>query len=76
MATLIRTLTTNSNDILTILLDFGLVETMGKSIVALTHPIKNHPGDILEQREDEILLEALHRILIIIATRTISASGN
>ena len=54
----------------------GLVETMGKSIVALTHPIKNHPGDILEQREDEILLEAIHRILILIATRTVSASGN
>ena len=76
LATLIRTLATRSNHILKFLLDFGLVETMGKSIVALAHATKNHPGDILEQREDEILLEAIHRILILIATRTVSASGN
>lgn len=76
LATLIRTLATRSNHILKFLLDFGLVETMGKSIVALAHATKNHPGSILEQREDEILLEAIHRILILIATRTVSASGN
>lgn len=76
LATLIRTLATRSNQILKFLLDLGLVETMGKSIVALAHATKNHPGDILEQREDEILLEAIHRILILIATRTVGASGN
>ena len=48
---------------------------MGKSIVALAHAAKNYPGDILEQREVEILLEAVHRILILIAMRTVSASG-
>ena len=75
LATLIRTLATRSNHILKFLLDFGLVETMGKSIVALAHAAKNYPGDILEQREVEILLEAVHRILILIAMRTVSASG-
>ncbi|XP_057369283.1 lysosomal-trafficking regulator-like [Daphnia carinata] len=75
LATLVRTLATRSNHILKFLLDFGLVETMGKSIVALAHATKTCPGDILEQREDEILLEAIHRILILVATRTVTASG-
>ena len=76
LATLIRTLATRSNQILKFLLDFGLVETLGKSVVALAHAAQTCPGDILEQREDEILLEAVHRILILVAARTVAASGN
>ena len=74
LATLIRTLITRSNAILKFLLDFGLMEVLGKSVVALAHAA-HCPTDVLEQREDEILMEAVHKILILIASRTVSASG-
>ena len=75
LATLIRTLASGSNAILKFMLDFGLVEVMAKAIVALAHATKHSPDDVLEQREDEILMEAVHRILVLITTRTVSAAG-
>ena len=74
LATLVRILAT-SNAILKFLLDVGLVETLAKCVVALAHAQKHRPDDVLEQREDEILLEAVHRILVLVTTRTVNASG-
>ena len=75
LATLIRTLASGSNAILKFMLDFGLVEVLAKSVVALAHATKHSPDDVLEQREDEILMEAIHRILVLITIRTVNASG-
>lgn len=44
-------------------------------ILAVAHANKHCPSDVLEQREDEILMEAIHRLLILITTRIVSASG-
>ena len=75
LATLIRTLVTKSSGIMKFLLDFGLVEILGRSIVALAHASHSVDNDVLQQREDEILIDAVHRILFLIATRTVYASG-
>lgn len=75
LATLVRTLATRSIQILRVLLDFGLVEVIAKSIVALGHAAQQ-TNDVLEQREDEILFEAVQRLLLLVTHRLMSAAGN
>lgn len=75
IVTLVRAIVTRSGQMLRVLLDLGLVEAIAKSVVALAHAAKRS-GDVLEQREDEILLDGVHRLLLFVSNRLISASGD
>ena len=46
-----------------------------KLIVALAHASKHCPEDVLEQREDEILMESIYRLLALITSSLVNASG-
>ena len=71
---MLRTLCSKSNSVLRFLLELGLVETLGRTLIALAHTSRS-PKDILERREDEVLVDGLQRLLVLIASKTLYASG-
>ena len=74
LVAMLRTLCSGSSVLLRFLLDFGMIESIGKTIVALGHT-SACDMDILEQRQDDLLMEDVQRLLIIVTTKCVTCSG-
>ncbi len=74
LVSLVRTLVRKSNAMLRFLLELGLVETLARTVVALAHTSRS-VKDILEQRQDDVLMDGVHRLLVLVTRRSLAAAG-
>ena len=76
LASLVRKLCSRSDAVLRLLVELGLVECLAKTIVALAHTSRRDAvRDVLTDRQDEIMMDGVHRILVLVAARFLTASG-